>query len=71
MMRLKELREIKGVTQQEIAKAIGCSTNNYSRYERGEREPDVYYLIKIADYYGVSVDYLICHDVSIVGGQNG
>ena len=70
-MRLRELRENKGVTQQEIAKAIGCSTNNYSRYEREEREPDVYYLIKIADYFGVSVDYLICHDVTIAGGRNG
>lgn len=70
-MRLKELRVKKGVTQQVVAKAIGCSTNNYSRYEREERAPDIYYLIRIADYYGVSVDYLICHDVSIVGGQNG
>ena len=39
-MRLKELRIRKGVTQQEVAMAIGCSANNYARYERGEREPD-------------------------------
>lgn len=39
MMRLKELRLDKGVTQQEVANAIGCSANNYARYER---EPDNY-----------------------------
>lgn len=61
-MRLKELRIQRGVTQQTVADAVGCSTNNYSRYERKEREPDTDMLIRLADYFCVSVDYLICHD---------
>ena len=61
-MRLKELRIQKGVTQQAVADAVGCSMYNYSRYEREVREPDTGMLIRLADYYCVSVDYLICHD---------
>jgi transcriptional regulator with XRE-family HTH domain len=58
-MRLKELRLQKGVTQQEVARAIGCSANNYARYERGEREPDIATLCSFADYFRVSVDSVI------------
>ena len=64
-MRLKELRLQKQITQKEVAIKVGCSTNNYARYERGEREPDIYLLKKFADFFGVSVDYLINHDVKI------
>ena len=59
-MRLKELRIRKGVTQQVVASAIGCSANNYARYERGEREPDIDALCKLADYFNVTVDYIVC-----------
>lgn len=61
-MRLKELREQKGVTQKVVALAIGHSTNNYSRYERGELEPDCRTLIALSKYYGVSIDYILCND---------
>ena len=61
-MRLKELRLKKGVTQQEVAKAIGCSPNNYARYEREEREPDHLMLRLLSKYFGVSIDYLLCND---------
>lgn len=40
-MRLKELRLSKGVTQKEVADSICCSSNDYARYERQEREPDI------------------------------
>ena len=62
MMRLKELRENKGVTQKEVADAIGCSANNYSRYERGEREPDNTTLKLLSKYFNVSIDYMLCND---------
>lgn len=61
-MRLKELRENKGVTQKEVADAIGCSANNYSRYERGEREPDNTTLKLLSKYFNVSIDYMLCND---------
>ena len=58
-MKLRELREQKGVTQKEVADAIGCTATVYSRYERGEREPDISTLCSLADYFEVSTDTLI------------
>lgn len=58
-MKLRELREQKGVTQKEVADAIGCTATVYSRYERGEREPDISTLCSLADYFKVSTDALI------------
>ena len=58
-MKLRELREQKGVTQKEVANAIGCTATVYSRYERGEREPDISTLCSLADYFEVSTDTLI------------
>lgn len=61
-MRLKELRDKSGMTQKEVAKKIGCTVQTYARYERGDREPDIDTLKRLADYFYVSVDYLIGHD---------
>ena len=58
-MKLRELRKQKGVTQKEVADAIGCTATVYSRYERGEREPDISTLCSLADYFEVSTDTLI------------
>ena len=57
-MRLKELRLQKQITQKEVAIKVGCSTNNYARYERGERELPMHHFITLARYYNVSLDYL-------------
>ena len=57
-MRLKELRKKAHVSQEKLAKAIGLKQNNISRYETGEREASYETLIKLADYYGVSLDYI-------------
>lgn len=61
-MRLKELRLQKGVTQQEVARAIGCSANTYARYEREEREPDCATLKQLSKFFGVSIDYILYND---------
>lgn len=61
-MRLKELRLQKGVTQRVVASGIGCSPNNYARYEREEREPDCSTLIRLSKYFGVSIDYILYND---------
>ena len=58
-MRLKELRTKKGVSQLRLATELNTTQNTISRYETGEREPGIDELIKIADYFNVSVDYLI------------
>ncbi|MBQ9070182.1 MAG: helix-turn-helix transcriptional regulator [Clostridia bacterium] len=58
-MRLKELRTEKGATQKEVAEFICCSPLVYSRYEREEREPDIDSLCRLADYFGVTIDYLV------------
>ena len=58
-MRLKELRKKKGISQLRLATDLHTTQNTISRYETGEREPGIDELIKIADYFNVSVDYLI------------
>ena len=58
-MRLKELRKKRGVSQVKLAMDLNTNQNTISRYETGEREPGIAELIKIADYFHVSVDYLI------------
>ena len=60
-MRLKELRLKKGVTQNEVAIAVGCAKSTYPKYEREEREPDITTICRLADYFSVTVDYLIEH----------
>lgn len=57
--RLKELRKNKGVTQQEIANLVGISQNNFSYWENGKVKIDNESLDKLAEYFGVSVDYLL------------
>ena len=58
-MRLKELRKNKGISQLRLATDLNTTQNTISRYETGEREPGIAELIKLADYFHVSVDYLI------------
>ena len=58
-MRLKELRKKKGISQLRLATELNTTQNTISRYETGEREPGIDELIKIANYFNVSVDYLI------------
>ncbi len=58
-MRLKEIRKSKGISQLKLAMDLNTSQNTISRYETGDREPGITELIRIADYFDVSVDYLI------------
>lgn len=57
--RLKAVRENMGMKQNEAAKKIGVKNNTLSSYESGDRQPDYNTLIKLADLYGVSVEYLL------------
>ena len=58
-MRLKEIRKTKGISQLKLALDLNTNQNTISRYETGEREPGIDELIKIADYFNVSIDYLV------------
>ena len=56
---LKKLRTQRGITQDRMAENLGVPYRTYGSWERGEREPDFATLGKIADFYGVSTDYLL------------
>lgn len=58
-MRLKELRIKAGISQLKLAMDLSMSQNSISRYETGAREADYATLIQFADYFNVSIDYLL------------
>ncbi len=58
-MRLKQLRKEKGISQLKLAMDLSMNQNTISRYENEDREADYATLIKIADYFDVSLDYLL------------
>ena len=58
-MRLKELRQQKNISQLKLAMDLNMSQNTISRYETGERKPGISELILLADYFDVSIDYLV------------
>jgi len=57
--RIKDLRSSHNVLQQNVADFAGLSLRGYQRYERGERQPTADILIALADYFDVSLDYLV------------
>lgn len=57
--RIKELRNRKNISQAVIAEYLGITKQAYSLYETGKREPDYETLLKIGEYFSVSVDYLL------------
>jgi transcriptional regulator with XRE-family HTH domain len=57
--RLQELRENRFITRKDLAAALNITISALGMYERGQREPNIDMLIRIADYFGVSVDFLV------------
>lgn len=58
-LRIRDLREDRDLTQKELVKILGCTQQTYSRYETGEITIDIFNLIKLADFYNTSCDYLL------------
>ena len=56
--KIVELRKESGLSQRQLAKEIGTSQANLSRWEKGVNEPSIIECWKIADYFSVSIDYL-------------
>lgn len=65
-MKLKELRELKGISQLELSNELNLNNVTYGRYELEKREPDIKTLCKIADYFNVSLDYLCEHKTNSI-----
>lgn len=59
-LRIRDLREDRDLKQKQIAEYLLCDQSLYSKYEREERPLPLEYADKLADFYGVSVDYLLC-----------
>ncbi len=57
--RLRELRVSAGMNQTDIAGILDMQQNQYSRYERGERELPMHLFVKLAEHYNVSIDYMV------------
>ena len=57
--RLKELRKERKISQLKLSVDLNMNQNTISRYENMEREADYKTLVKLADYFGVSLDYLL------------
>lgn len=57
--RIRDLREDHDKTQREIAEILNMQLTVYRRYETGERELPLWAAIKLADYYNVTLDYLV------------
>ncbi|MCI6999253.1 MAG: helix-turn-helix domain-containing protein [Clostridiales bacterium] len=64
MERLKQLRTDAGMTQRDVAQLLGVDRTTYVKYENGSSDPSTATLIRLADYFGVSVDYLIGHNAA-------
>ena len=58
-LRIRDLREDADLTQKQIAEILLCDQSLYSKYERGERVLPLDLAVKLADYYQVSLDYLV------------
>ena len=56
---LKELRKAKKLTQEQLAEQLNVSNRTVSRWETGSNMPDIGLLVEIADFYDVSIDYLL------------
>jgi len=59
-LRVRDLREDNDLSQKQVEEMLLCDQSLYSKYERGEREIPLRLLIALAEYYGVSLDYLTC-----------
>lgn len=58
-LRIKDMREDNDLTQKQVSQMLLCDQSLYSKYERGEREVPLKILVALADFYNVSIDYLI------------
>lgn len=59
MLKIRDIREDKELTQKQLSQILNCTQQTYSRYETGEITIDIFNLIKLANFYNTSTDYLL------------
>lgn len=59
MLKIRDIREDRDLTQKQMSQILNCTQQTYSRYETGEITIDIYNLIKLANFYNTSTDYLL------------
>lgn len=59
MLKIRDIREDKDLTQKQLSQILNCTQQTYSRYETGEITIDIYNLIKLSEFYNTSTDYLL------------
>lgn len=69
--KIKELRKAKRVSQVEMANALGLTKQCVSNWENDNIQPSIEMLVKIADYFGVTTDYLLCRSETDVINVEG
>lgn len=62
MIRLLELRLEKNLTQRQVAKALFVSQGTYNNWENGKTEPSIEQLIALSDFFGESIDFIVCNN---------
>jgi transcriptional regulator with XRE-family HTH domain len=62
MLRLRELREEHGLTQAQVVEAVGVTIPAYSMLENGKRNPSYELIIKLADYFHISIDTILSYE---------
>lgn len=67
---LKALRSKMGISQQQLADVIGVTQQSVNKYENHSVEPDIYTLIKIADYFETTIDYLVGRVSNVEQNEN-
>lgn len=69
--KIKELRLLKGLKQEDIASTLGVSQGTYNNWETGRRKPELETILKIADFYDVGLDFLFGRDLGTIKHVKG
>ncbi|MFA5659353.1 MAG: helix-turn-helix transcriptional regulator [Oscillospiraceae bacterium] len=58
-LRIRDLREDNDLTQKKVAEFLNCDQSLYAKYERDERDIPLVLIVKLSEFYDVSIDYLV------------
>ena len=70
MIRLKELRQERNLNQQQVAIEIGTTQRNISNWENGNSEPDIQMILKMSNFFEVTVDYFLDNNDETLNNEN-
>nr|DAH37258.1 MAG TPA: Repressor protein CI [Caudoviricetes sp.] len=71
MEHLKKIREAKGLLQKDVATVLGVDRTTYVKYERGDSDPGKDNIVKLANFFGVSTDYILEHENKLATAKKG